>query len=104
MSTSTTAMTTIAIAMTTLGPILTPFSFSVSKYLMSPADDWKPLSFFFAIPIRIKGRYKYYCPRGQMRIIGGREGTHIRERIEIEVPGYLAHCTDAPEGRCRPRQ
>jgi len=63
LSTRTTAMTTIAIAMTTLGPILTPFSFSVSKYLMSPADDWKPLSFFFAMQNRIKGQYKYYCPR-----------------------------------------
>jgi hypothetical protein len=36
---------------------------------MSPADDWKPLSFFFAIPVRIKGRYKYYCPRGCVRVI-----------------------------------
>ena len=51
MSTRTPTATMIAIAMTVLGPILTPFSFSVSKYLMRPAEDWNPLSFFFAILI-----------------------------------------------------
>ena len=45
-------MTTImptAIPMTVRGLILIPFSFSVSKYLMRPAEDWKPVSFFFAM-------------------------------------------------------
>ena len=35
--------------MTARGLILIPFSFSTSKYLMRPAEDWKPLSFFFAM-------------------------------------------------------
>ncbi len=39
----------IAIPMTVRGLILMPFSFSVSKYLMRPAEDWKPVSFFFAM-------------------------------------------------------
>lgn len=48
-------MTTIiptAMPMTVRGLILTPFSFSVSKYLMRPAEDWKPESFFFGMSLR----------------------------------------------------
>lgn len=43
------AMRPIAIPMTVRGLTLMPFSFSVSKYLMRPAEDWKPESFFFAM-------------------------------------------------------
>lgn len=50
-------MSPMAIPMTVLGPILTPFSFSVSKYLIRPAEDWNPLSFFFAMNRRIRGPY-----------------------------------------------
>ncbi len=46
---STMTMTAIAIPMTVLGLTLSPLSSSVSKYLMRPAEDWKPVSFFFAI-------------------------------------------------------
>ena len=45
-------MTTImpmAMPMTVRGLTLIPFSFSVSKYLIRPAEDWNPESFFFAI-------------------------------------------------------
>lgn len=42
-------ITPIAIPMTVRGLTLIPFSFSVSKYLISPAEDWKLLSFFFAM-------------------------------------------------------
>ncbi len=38
-----------AIPMTARGLILIPFSFSVSKYLIRPAEDWNPESFFFAM-------------------------------------------------------
>lgn len=43
------AVNPMAIAMTVRGLSLTPLSFSVSKYLMRPAEDWKPESFFFAM-------------------------------------------------------
>lgn len=46
---STMAMRPMAMPMTARGLILTPFSFSVSKYLMRPAEDWNPVSFFFAM-------------------------------------------------------
>ncbi len=42
---STIAMRPMAIAMTAVGLSLRPLSFSVSKYLMRPAEDWKPVSF-----------------------------------------------------------
>lgn len=49
MRSRTTTIRPTAIPMTVRGLILIPFSFSVSKYLMRPAEDWKPESFFFAI-------------------------------------------------------
>lgn len=48
----TTTMSPIAIPTTARGLILTPFSFSVSKYLIRPAEDWNPESFFFAMGLR----------------------------------------------------
>lgn len=54
----TTTMSPIAMPMTVRGLTLIPFSFSVSKYLMRPAEDWKPESFFFAIIRVICGPYK----------------------------------------------
>ena len=39
----------IAIPMTSLGLSLRDLSFSVSKYLTSPACDWNAPSFFFAM-------------------------------------------------------
>lgn len=53
----TTAASPIAIPTTVLGPTLIPLSFSVSKYLIRPAEDWKPPSFFFAIRLSIELRY-----------------------------------------------
>ncbi len=49
LATSTMTMTAIARPMTVLGLILSPLSSSVSKYLIRPAEDWKPVSFFFAM-------------------------------------------------------
>ncbi len=48
----------MAIPMTVRGLTLIPFSFSVSKYLMRPAEDWKPESFFFAMAEVILEPYK----------------------------------------------
>lgn len=45
-------MSPMAIPTTARGLILTPFSFSVSKYLIRPAEDWNPESFFFAMGLR----------------------------------------------------
>lgn len=49
MRSSMTTTSPIAIPMTVRGLILIPFSFSVSKYLIRPAEDWNPESFFFAM-------------------------------------------------------
>ena len=51
------AASPIAIPTTVLGPTLIPLSFSVSKYLIRPAEDWKPPSFFLAIAISNELRY-----------------------------------------------
>ena len=48
----TTTMRPMAMPTTARGLILTPFSFSTSKYLIRPAEDWNPLSFFFAMGLR----------------------------------------------------
>ena len=49
MRSMTTTMRPTASPITARGLILIPFSFSTSKYLMRPAEDWNPLSFFFAM-------------------------------------------------------
>ncbi len=48
----------MAIPMTVRGPTLMPFSFSVSKYLMRPAEDWKPVSFFLAMRRTMEDSHK----------------------------------------------
>ena len=49
MATRTMTMIAMASPMTVLGLTLSPLSSSVSKYLIRPAEDWKPVSFFFAM-------------------------------------------------------